>query len=158
MQGEIIASLPKNMFNDIVNLVARGDSVRGTIYQVVDHIETNIKRLISGDVNLSELTMTKSVRELNSYKVNQPHVVMARRLVQKGINVPAGTRLEFVYVKDGRTQGEKMKTPDEVQNSTEIDYLFYIEKQLITQIDDILEVIGISGFIYRRYVNVLINM
>ena len=143
----------KQMFNDMVYMVARGDNDIGTAKRVVEYIDDKLQQLISGVVNLSELTVTKSVRELGSYKVNQPHVMMAKRLVQKGIEVPPGSRLEYVFVKGEGKQGDKMMTPDEVRdNGLQIDPFFYIEKQLITQIDDVLEVIGINGYIKNRYI------
>jgi DNA polymerase I len=79
--------------------------------------------------------------------------MMAKRLVQKGIDVPPGSRLEYVFVKGEGKQGDKMMTPDEVRdNGLQIDPFFYIEKQLLTQLDDVLEVIGISGYIRNRYI------
>ena len=142
----------KEMFNDMVGIVARGNTDMGTVKRVVEYIDDKLQQLISGQVDVSELTVTKSVRDLGSYKVNQPHVMMAKRLVQKGIDVPPGSRLEYVFVKAEGKQGDKMMTPEEVrENDLEIDPLFYIEKQLITQLDDLLEVIDISGYIKNRY-------
>ena len=140
----------RDMFNDIVSMIARGDDDMNTVQRLVEHIDNKIGQLISGVVDLSELTITRAVRELSSYKVDQPHVVMAKRLVQKGIDVPAGTRLQFVFVKGA----DKMATPEEVREQhLEVDAMVYIKKQLITQIDDVLEVPGINGYIKNRYLS-----
>jgi DNA polymerase delta subunit 1 len=143
----------KDTYNDIVGIIARGDATSvKTIREVVEYIDSRLYDLMCNRCDMSELVVTKSVKGLDLYKVNQPHVVMAKRLVKKGVNVPPGTRLEYVFVKGGRTQGDKMMTPEEVTDEgLEIDAKFYIEKQLMTQIDDVLEVIGINGYIQNKY-------
>ena len=147
----------KDMYTDIISMIARGDEGGiETLHNVVEYIDRRVDALLSGDVDVSELAITKSlVRDLQSYKGNQPHVVMAKRLAKKGVNVQAGTRLEYVFVKRAGNNcvlGERMATPEEVQDGgLEIDAKLYIERQLITQIDDVLEVMEINGYIKNRW-------
>ncbi|TPX63954.1 DNA-directed DNA polymerase [Spizellomyces sp. 'palustris'] len=139
-----------NMYEDIMKMIAKGCNND----DITDYIDHKIFNLLSGKCDISDLIVTKSVGNLATYKVKAPHVVMARRLVNENkMDIPPGTRLEYVFVKGGRTQGEKMMMPDEVKESNmEIDGMFYIQKQLTSQIDDILSVIGLDNYIKNTYV------
>jgi DNA polymerase elongation subunit (family B) len=70
--------------------------------------------------------------------------VLARRLSEKtGVEVPAGTRLEYVFTKENG-----MSTLSELEEEgLEIDSMFYVRKQLATQIDDVLATIGVGYYI-----------
>ena len=133
----------KNTYSEIMEMIAK-DAEKSDI---VEFIDKKILLLLSGKVPTEDLIITKSLaRKLSTYKVNQPHVVMARRLVeQTGIDIPAGTRLEYIYVKGDI----RMVTPEEFDapGMFSVDCKFYVEKQLATQIDDILSVIGLGNFI-----------
>lgn len=136
----------KETYEHIIQLIAIGESNEN----VINYINKQIFDLIMNKVNIKDLIITKSIaKDIKSYKVNQPHIVMAKRLTtETGKEVSAGTRLEFVYVEEFDSQGEKMRTIEEVQkNNFKIDSLFYISKQLCTQIDDILGVIGYTNYI-----------
>jgi DNA polymerase elongation subunit (family B) len=137
----------KKTYSDTMEMVAKGMSSNQTIK---NYIDWRILRLIVGKVDMRELVVTKSLaRQLSTYKVNQPHVVLAKRLVQKtGIDIPAGTRLEYIYVQGSDI---KMVTPDEFLQGFSADGMFYVEKQLATQIDDILDVIGLGAYIKNTW-------
>jgi DNA polymerase elongation subunit (family B) len=140
----------KNVYTTVIDMIARGDSKD----DIANYVDYKVICLYSGNCDVSDLIITKSLaRDLSLYKVNQPHVVLAKRLSQEtGINVTAGTRLEYVFVKGPGTQGEKMRTLDEVERDClEIDGMFYVKKQLITQVDDILSVIGLDNYIKSMF-------
>ena len=140
----------KDLYKAVVNMIATGKNEN----DITDLVDKRIVRLLAGKCDVSDLVITKSVaRELGSYKVKQPHVMMARRLVEeKGINVSAGTRLEYVYVKEYDNQADKMRTPDELETERlSIDGAFYVKKQLVTQIDDVLSVVGLENYIKNSW-------
>lgn len=145
----------KNMYKDLVYIITQDNSDIHIIQKVVEYIDTKIQCLINNNFNINDLIMTKSVKELDSYKTNQPHVTMAKRLVSKGLIITAGTRLEYIYVKEGNTQADKMITPDEVKvldnYLDKIDVVYYIKKQMLSQIEDLLDIIGIKGYIKNKY-------
>lgn len=132
----------KNTYSHTLQMVADGRSTD----DIAKYIDGRIFMLLSGKVSVYDLVITKSLaRKLNTYKVNQPHVVLAKKLVKKtGIDISAGTRLEYVYV----TDQDKMVTPDEfAEGNYTIDAQFYVKKQLTTQIDDILSVINMGNYV-----------
>lgn len=136
----------KETYEHIIKLIAIGESHDN----IIDYVDTQMYNLIINKVNIHDLVIIKSIaKNINAYKVNQPHVVMAKRLIeQNGQKISAGTRLEFVFVQDFLTQGEKMRTIEEVHKyNLKIDGRFYIAKQLCRQVDDILSVIGLHDYI-----------
>jgi len=134
----------KDTYSGVIQLVATGNNE-----QILDYIDTKIVQLLSGACDIVDLIVTKSIgRKLSTYKVNQPHVVLARRLSEKaGVDIAPGTRLEYVFTKEG-----KMSTTSELEeDQLEIDCMFYIKKQLATQIDDVLSAIGMENYIKNTW-------
>ena len=79
----------KDTYSGVMELVVKGktdsDAARTT---VTDYIDNRIIKLHSyatrPSCDLSDLVVTKSIgRKLSTYKVNQPHIVLARRLSEK---------------------------------------------------------------------------
>ena len=87
----------KETYEGVMEMVATGKSSDC----VKNYVDMMMLKLLCNKCSIEDVVVTKSLaRQLSSYKVNQPHVVFARRLVQKtGIDIKPGTRLEYVYVK-----------------------------------------------------------
>ena len=133
----------KDMYTELVRTISLGTSEVDVIHECVEYIDKKIEDLQCGNYDIKDLVMTTAVKDLDSYKTNLPHVRLAKRLVREGANIPPGTRLEYVYGDNG-----DLKTPEEPGG---IDAIKYIRKQIVSQIDDLLEVIGINGYITNRY-------
>jgi DNA polymerase elongation subunit (family B) len=137
----------RKLYSDTVGLIFTTDRPD----YVLDFVIKAMDKLMRGKVPLEDLVMTKSVKPLESYtSANVPHVYMARRLLEDGLDLDAGTRLEYLFVKTpgAKLQGERMFTPDEVQSlGLEIDYKYYIEKQMAIALDEILGLIGFEGIV-----------
>ena len=136
----------KNVYTKVIEMIAEGKSSN----EITDYIDDRVLCLYGGRCDVTDLIITKSLaRDLHLYKVNQPHVVLARRLSEKnGKDITAGTRLEYVFVKGSDVQADKMKTPEEFKDENlEVDGMFYIVKQLVTQVDDVLSVVGLDNYI-----------
>lgn len=136
----------KDMYDGIISMIAMGNDNES----IIEYIDEKMFLLVFGQCNISDMVITKSLsKDIRSYKVNQPHVVLAKRLSKKtGTEILPGTRLEYVYISGCSNQAEKMRTPEEVVNENlKIDGKYYIKKQLLTQIDDILSTVGIGTYI-----------
>jgi DNA polymerase elongation subunit (family B) len=78
---------------------------------------------------------------------NLPQVLLARKMLERGDDVPANTRLEFLYLqtKDALHQGDKAEDYTYYKENKEIenlrpDNLHYLEKQLSRPITELLTV------------------
>ena len=139
----------KDTYSKTLEIVAKGKDQK----EISDYIDMRILVLLSGKAKASDLIVTKSLaKRLSAYKVSQPHVVLARRLVGKtGVDIPAGTRLEYIYIKDSDI---RMVTPDEFNaGGFEADGRLYVEKQLATQVDDVLSAIGMGNYISDEWLH-----
>ena len=137
----------KDTYSGVMKLFAKGKTE-----DITDYVDNRIIKLLQKNAcELSDLVVTKSIgRKLSTYKVNQPHIVLAKRLSKKtGVDVPAGTRLEYVFTKANYSENKNgMSTLSELEEEgLEIDGMFYVRKQLATQIDDVLATVGFGHYI-----------
>jgi DNA polymerase elongation subunit (family B) len=129
-------------------LLSSSDSPEDILYFVIE----NIMELMDGKVEMEKLIMTKSTKPVESYKnTNVPHVYMLRRLLSGGDSWEMGNRLEYLFVDIGRKaklQGERLYTPEEVTKlDLPIDYLYYLEKQVVTVMDELLDIVGYGTYV-----------
>ena len=141
----------RNLYSDTIKMMFERDEE-----EVFDYVFDQLLRLVNGSVPVEQLVMTKSIKPLESYKsASVPHVIMYRRLIADGNVVELGNRLEYLFVDLGykcKLQGQKMFTPQEVAiKSLEVDYLYYIEKQLIVVMDELLSLLGRKSYINSLY-------
>jgi DNA polymerase delta subunit 1 len=136
----------KTLYEDVVKFIL--NNVKAPA--IASYLRNSFDELLAGKIELGQLVISKSVKEISEYKSNVPQKVMAERLINDGETIEAGARLEYVFVKNyQKTQGLKMYRPEELKANPnlEIDYLYYIEKQIANSIDQLLELIGLADFI-----------
>lgn len=119
------------------------------IYVGVKTLINYAKRNSSGvfvDENGQEFEPTGSIDPRLQYP-NIPQVLLARKMVARGDDVPPNTRLEFVYLENENAnhQGEKAEDytyyrENKANLNLKPDYLHYIEKQLSKPVTEFLEV------------------
>lgn len=97
--------------------------------------------LVSGNVPMTDLVLTKSLAE--SYKVQMPHVEVTKKMKERnpGSEPQVGSRVPFVVTKaKGDRLFEKAEDPVWVeQNKIPLDYDYYYEHQLRKPVEDLLE-------------------
>lgn len=131
----------KEVYSHLIDMIMAKE-LRWKIY---DYLCRKIKDLLSGNVDLEKLVITKSIKD-NYKSKNLPHVVVAEKMRSRGKYVASGTRIRYIFVEsEGKNdpQYKKAEDPDYyLQNSDtiKIDYLYYFEKQLVNPIDEALEV------------------
>jgi DNA polymerase elongation subunit (family B) len=133
----------KKCYREIIGLIGK----RATIDEIKLYITTSVIELMEGLVPIDDLVLTKSVKPLERYKTtNTPQYIMANRLLLQGENWQS--KLEYIFVSNNKKlQGEKMYTPDEVEkNRMSVDYKYYLKRQLIPSIKDLLSVVGLEDF------------
>ena len=99
------------------------------------------ERLITGQVPIEELILTKSLA--GSYKVPMPHVEVVKKMRERnpGSEPQSGSRVEFVIVKaKGDRLFEKAEDPEFVRQNPKVklDYQYYFEHQLQKPAEDLL--------------------
>ena len=143
----------KNLYQEVIKMIASSENKDN----IINFLDISILKLLCGTCDPKDLVITKTIsRDLKSYKVNPPHVIFARKIEQEtGVKMPAGTRLEYVFVKQSEikcTQSDRMKELKSLTELDKIDGKFYVEKQMATSIDEILSLIGANNYIKDNWV------
>lgn len=124
------------------------DSLRGAhVYHVMSFFYENIKKLLDGKVPVEDLII---IRKMGSvYKNNNYFMkIFSDRMKALGRPVEPGERVEYIIVKNENAKllGERMITYEmykeslETETPYEVDYHYYFEKQLMSHIDQLVEV------------------
>jgi DNA polymerase elongation subunit (family B) len=138
----------KDTYSHTIEMIATGAATD----DIKRYVDDRMIQLMCGQVDTHELVITKSLaKRLADYKVNQPHVVLARRLAQKtGVDIPAGTRLNYVFAKGPVS----LVTPEEMAHEgMQIDRMSYVKKQIRSQLDELLFMIGLGDYICTAWLN-----
>lgn len=115
-------------------------------YVILQHAIEEVERLLNGQVPLDDLVTIKKLGK--DYKnPNVPLAIYARHLQEVGLIVQAGDRLDYVYVKHNEpAQGHHWEdtglykaslTDPDPNKRLELDYILYLESQVVTQLDQI---------------------
>jgi DNA polymerase delta subunit 1 len=129
------------IYEKIISMVMN-ESPKWMIY---DYLRISVNKLLTGDLDIKQLVITKSIKD--NYKAqNLPHIVVANKMKSRGKYVVSGTRIQYIFVKtDQKNAPQYMKAEDpdyylECNGTLSLDYEYYLEKQLVTPIDEVLEV------------------
>ena len=86
-----------------------------------------------------------------------PHASLAKKLEKRGIPVPVNTRLEFLYIKLDKKDKlqediiEEMNYFKEHREVLRMDFIYYLEHQIVKPIDEMLKVaFGIDNFMKKH--------
>jgi DNA polymerase elongation subunit (family B) len=84
---------------------------------------------------------TQLQKDVASYAAVGPHVVIAKRLKEKGYDVVPGMIIEYVVTEGKGKIGDRVKLPEEIkENNYDSDY--YINNQVLPSVERIFEVLG----------------
>jgi DNA polymerase elongation subunit (family B) len=119
-----------------------------TIDSAVVFLKEKLEELITGQFDISDLTITKTLR--GYYKIPQSiaHKVLADRMGERdpGNKPSSNDRIPYVYIvvkeKKGEKvlQGQKVESPDFIrENNIKIDYKFYLTNQIMKPVMQIFE-------------------
>jgi DNA polymerase elongation subunit (family B) len=69
-------------------------------------------------------------------------------VAKTGNDISEGTRLEYVYAVDADTRTKCLVTPEEfAEGGWAADGRFYVDKQIATQLDDVLSAVGMGNYV-----------
>lgn len=129
------APIVKTIFGGAMKMLLDKRDVEGAF----EFVKKKCMELVSGEVSLSQLTVTKSLRADYADPSRIAHKALADRITARDPgNAPAaGDRIGYVYImpKAGqlasKLQGDRIETPQYIRtNQLQPDYKHYIEHQL----------------------------
>lgn len=104
-----------------------------------------IERVKKRDVSIEDLTLyTQLTKNISSYKNIGPHVVAAKKLIEKGRDVSPGMVIGYVILKGPSKLISKRAEPAEFAKVEDYDTEYYIDNQILPAVIRIFEAMGYS--------------
>lgn len=140
----------KNLFQN--------ESVKFILNRIIFFIDS----LFQWKYSYKDFVITKQVGRTEYKSKRVPaHVFLSNKLIERGMTGGLGTRMEYIFLDNGRGWNKKELQQDKIEDLhyfsefreiLRLDYLYYMEKQLIKPLDELLLVsLGIKGYIKNHF-------
>ncbi|MEM2506873.1 MAG: DNA-directed DNA polymerase [Nitrososphaeria archaeon] len=118
--------------------------LRASVEEGVNVARRHINNLMTQNVPLKQLIIWKQItKPIEDYETTAPHVEVAKRLIEEGWKIQPGDKVGYVIVKGTGRLYTRVK-PYFKANLNEIDWNYYVEKQVLPVCMRILEVFGVK--------------
>lgn len=126
------AKIVKDVYGGIIDKIIKEQDLEGSFVFLKEYLE----RIVKGDIDISRLVLSKTLRSSYKDPSKIAHKVLADRIKERDPgNAPqTNDRLPYVYIKNENAtlQGDKIETIEYInENNIEIDYLHYITNQIM---------------------------
>jgi len=116
----------------------------GSVSEAVSVARRWVRKARRGELPLKSLIIWKQItKPLGEYEATAPHVVVARRLIEKGWSVKPGDKVGYIVAKGSGKLYEKARPYFEVSKE-DVDWDYYAEKQIAAACARALGVLGVS--------------
>ena len=117
----------------------------GNEVRALEYIKKIVKEIKERKIELKKMTIrTQLKKPLNEYRAISPHVIAARKMVEKEMPIDMGSLIEYYISETAEKKKlirEKVKLPDE-KGKYDIDY--YLKHQILPAIENILQVFNVD--------------
>ncbi len=155
----------RNMFQTTVDMLLDDELEKLPRKQynelILDKVVEMVNDIFQWKYSYKTYTVTKGLSKMDYKSKTIPaHAQLAFRMKERGVDINAGARIEFIYTTKNRgkkniTQGDKVEDIDyfsKWRTILRLDYLYYLEKQIVKPMDELLKVgLGIEGFMSKQY-------
>jgi len=106
--------------------------------KALDYVRKTITKVKEGKIPMKKMIIKNQLKmELDEYKQIGPHVVVAKRMKELGVDIKAGSVINYVVGEGSGLIRDRAKVPKEAKNY-DIDY--YINNQIIPSVEKIFEI------------------
>jgi len=117
---------------------------KGDVEEALKTSRRYVKKILDGDIELRQLIIWKQItRPLDEYEATQPHIVVARQLIQEGWRIQPGDKVGYIIIRGGGPLYRRVKPYFKV-SMDEIDWEYYLDKQVMQACIRILEPLGVK--------------
>ncbi len=133
--------LAREVQNNILLMILK----EGNEKKALEYIKEIVKQVKGRKVDLKKMTIrTQMKKPLSEYKAITPHVIAAKRMIEREMPIDAGSLIEY-YIAETDSKSklirDKVKLIDE-KGEYNIDY--YLKHQILPAIENILQVFGVD--------------
>jgi len=133
-------NLAKEVQRNVLLYILRDKDVN----KAITYVRGVVSRLRKKDVKLKDLVIYEQLtKPINEYRQISPHVIAARKMLERGEVVGEGSVIMFVITKKGKSISDKAE-PVEHVSINDIDENYYIEHQILPAALRVLSVLGID--------------
>ena len=133
------SAMAKDVQENVLRLV-----LQDKVTEAVEYVQGVIQDLNKGKIKLNKLIIkTQITKDLSSYSNVGPHVAVALRMKNQGIDIVPGTLVEYIIAKGSGLIRERAKLPGELKQG-EYDQDYYLKNQLIPAVSSIFAVLKIK--------------
>jgi len=134
-------NLARQVQNKIIRLVLK----EGNEKKALEYVMEIIKKIKQRKINKEDLIIrTQLKKPLSEYKAISPHVIAAKKMLEKEIPINQGNLISY-YIAETRDKKklvrDKVKLPDE---KGEYNIQYYLEKQILPAVENIFQVFEIN--------------
>ncbi len=117
---------------------------KGSVEQAFKYVKDVINNIREKKYDLEKMIIrTQLKRDTESYDQIGPHVVIARKLKEKGVKVGPGSMMKYIVTEGKGLIRDKVKTLEECK-ADEYDAEYYVHNQIIPAVKMIFEAMGYS--------------
>jgi DNA polymerase elongation subunit (family B) len=133
------APIVKTIYGGVIDIILNQRDINKSKQFFYD----SIKNLLEGNVDITELVVSKTVKTDYANPNQIAHKVLADRITARdpGNKPSSGDRIPFVYIvtpNKKALQGDKIETPTIIkENDLKIDYSFYITNQIMKPLQQV---------------------
>lgn len=115
--------------------------------KAIEIARTFVLRMLTGELDMDQFIISKSLRGTYANPNSQPHVTVARKIRERtGEVLDSGARVPYVFVVDNEIDNKLISAhaedPQYVKDSgLQLDYLYYLNNQLMSPVTALLEVV-----------------
>jgi DNA polymerase I/DNA polymerase-2 len=133
-------NLAKEVQRKVLEFVLKENDVE----KAKDFVKKIVKNLREKKVSLKDLIIYEELtKPIDQYKLISPHVMAAKKLKEKGIEVGEGQVIMFV-IQEGEGSVSEKAEPIEFAKLEKIDSAYYILRQVIPAAMRILQILGVT--------------
>jgi DNA polymerase elongation subunit (family B) len=132
--------LMKDIYGGVLDILMKSKDTS----LVIQYLNQQLENLISGNIPIEKLMITKALRSDYKNPESIGHNVLAERIGQRdpGNKPKSGDRIKFVFIVNNdkkALQGHRMETPEYIiENNIKIDYIHYITNQILKPIQQLI--------------------
>ncbi|PIN75567.1 hypothetical protein COV17_03760 [Candidatus Woesearchaeota archaeon CG10_big_fil_rev_8_21_14_0_10_36_11] len=129
--------LAKDVQEDVLRFV-----LQDKVDDAIQYVKDVIVELKEGNIPVKKLILkTQITRELSQYTSFGPHVIIAKKLQDRGETIVPGTVVEYIIVRGTGLVRERARIPTDVKKG-EYDVQYYLHNQLLPAVSSIFAVLG----------------
>ena len=130
--------IAKEVQEQVLNIILKENKPE----KALDYVKQIVKGLKNKKIPLEKVIIhTQLQKETQDYAAIGPHVAIAKKLKERGIEVGPGFMIKYVVTKGEKKIRDKAKLPEEVKQE-DYDADYYIENQVIPSVEKIFAVLG----------------